>query len=153
MSGNAEFTKECTYCDSPRPVVHGIKQATGKWRITNLDGSYHEHNRAQGQQEVAMKKAYPDTAPEVPKYTQTQTSGYTSPEARQERLARANEIRVAHDENIQATKDKIAALDRNTDAINRVADLIEKSLKPKTWHMRDILQPEDVDAERTGERQ
>jgi hypothetical protein len=122
------YNTQCKKCNDPKPVITVFEISPGKWGIKNLNGSAHVHNTGypQNTQEEKMQEAYPNTAPKIASTYRTAISDSHRAEQKTLQAQRTDEIKKAHDENIQATKDKIAALDRNTTACNRVADAINR---------------------------
>jgi hypothetical protein len=122
------YNTQCKKCNDPKPIITVFEISPGKWGIKNLNGSAHAHNTGypQNTQEEKMQEAYPNTAPKIASTYRTAISDSHRAEQKTLQAQRTDEIKKAHDENIQATKDKIAALDRNTSACNRVADAINR---------------------------
>jgi hypothetical protein len=82
----------------------------------NPDRSDHHHHYPGSTQEQKMQEAYPDTAPKVTSTWKTAISDSHKAEQKAIQDKRTEEIKKAHNENIEVSYKKIEAMNNNTDA-------------------------------------
>ena len=56
--------RECNYCDNHQQVNMEKDNSTGKWIVTNLDGSFHKHVKYGGSQQPQVVNMPTNPTPE-----------------------------------------------------------------------------------------
>ena len=127
-----ELEKECIYCDSPRPIIHLTKsETTGKWIVTNPNGTPHHHNKGS----TNMQKHYPDTAPppRIPdendeSYDQRTSTAAPPPQPQKTSYEKnREEIQIAHKENIDTSKALTETIAQLIDPLTKIAIELKRS--------------------------
>lgn len=94
----------CKYCDDHPQILYDANAPEGK-KVTNLDGTYHKHNKAQ-QQQHQETISFKDNE-QLAKYTY---------EARQQG------IEQAHKENMDASERLRQAIDKLADKLDKLVE-------------------------------
>jgi len=95
--------RQCNYCDNHQEVNMEKDNSTGKWIVTNLDGSFHKHVKYGGSQQSQVVNVPTNPTPE---YEAKITAGL-----------RSEAIAKAHDENIEANERLRQAITALTDKL------------------------------------
>lgn len=106
--------RECNYCDNHQQVNMEKDQASGKWVVTNLDGSYHKHVKLGGYQQQA-------SIPSSNTVTRTE-----------QQQQRSEAIAQAHQDNMEANDKLRSAIQGLTDKLTDLEKLFQRYLEITT---------------------
>src|SRR4249919_3547414 len=85
--------RECNYCDNHQQVNMEKNDSTGKWNITNLDGSYHKHVKYRPQQTTTKSETIVKKEKDTPEINEAKITAALRTEA----------IAKAHEDNMEAS--------------------------------------------------
>ena len=85
--------RECNYCDNHQQVNMQKNDSTGKWVVTNLDGSYHKHVKYGGNQQETIQQTGQVVHKDTPEVNEAKITANLRTEA----------IAKAHEENMEAS--------------------------------------------------